>query len=1058
MDMEVLGLASSYFGVDQQGILDGMVWEIINSGQVSYEYSGFFHGLLRFNFDPAIAVPWHASFNPLDLPMNNEFDLYSVAYHEAFHMLGFASFLVNSDNGNFAPPATMAFNRYDRFLTAEPGGVPLILNNNPPGFDWSLNPVIVVNDLYNSCDDPLTNPDVCFSSGGVCYPVFTGDPGSPNAFSHLNIDCDGVASAEFLMNPTLPNGVRRTPTIEEWEILCALGYTLSVGETNCGCDLAAADDRGPDCEDGFSIPFCQCLEFSKADLLANDSPNAIDLVIQANNPFTGQLTQTGDNFLYCPNRPGLHTLKYFPIGCGGQEGNTAFVFIEALADSDLCPELLECNTPLPACDDLMGFQHCHQSPPCEFPGPGCDQFCNGHICGTVYSNSTLPAGLLDYPYFPAGNSLSTANSKAVVPNWYRSHGSPDLFLTGGSPGIRISGGGGLNDPADGFTEGVFSMADFGEGPYLLGFAFDPAGFAPNLLRVSAIHGGNLTPVPWEQSQAVADYNGVGPVEVLDLTYFTNMPASRAGACFEVDDSAYDALWFWVDPVFGETNSPVQLSDVELMPDDFSAGDDVVSPMCGDPVILGGRFCMLTGLEVTYTWLENGQPIAQYSVLNDQATVLFGNIDPQDHTLTIFPASTTSFVLTREITDFGLYDPDIEFCTIDDKVNVEVSVATPTPGFTYQIEDCQTIVAFQATPDSDPGAVYSWDFGDGSTSSLSSPTHQYLDFGPFTVTLIVENSCGMASYSEEILLSPCLQDCTCEGQFFGDFIGNTLLSQTSLPAQASNGILQMGGGCLQIGGIFVIDQDFEFSNGEIFMLPGAEIRVPAQRVLKFTGMHVHGCDALWHTIKVANGAEFWTNEGTLIEDGLYAVSAYNNAGLRINYTDFNRNFLSIFLTGGAHFLFDQEFKGNQFDCTAPLLPSFTGSHLLPFGNELPPIGNWAYTGMWIRNSNQLIDLGSVYVFPQNLNEFRRLANGVVADDFNLLHIRQTRFYDMKENSPYPITGYGVRAEGNGAETLRFEGLGLESAPEPPLALTGTILPTIEKAAVGVFTTGVNLEIE
>ena len=194
----ILGQGSSYYGTDNEGILDGMVWEIINSGLVSQEYSGFYHGLMRFNFDPLNGISWHASFNPSDQPPANEWDLYSVAYHEAFHVLGFHSFLINSTNGNFTGPTTIGFSRYDRFLTAEPGNIPLVQNNNPPGFDWSLNPGINPTDLYNSCDNPGTGPDVCFTTGGNCYPVFTGNVGATNAFSHLDIDCDGTPTPQYL--------------------------------------------------------------------------------------------------------------------------------------------------------------------------------------------------------------------------------------------------------------------------------------------------------------------------------------------------------------------------------------------------------------------------------------------------------------------------------------------------------------------------------------------------------------------------------------------------------------------------------------------------------------------------------------------------------------------------------------------------------------------------------------------------------------------------------------------------------------------------------------------
>lgn len=1053
----ILGQGSSYYGADHEGILDGMVWEIINSGLVSQEYSGFFHGVMRFNLDPLIGIPWHASFNPADLPPANQWDLYSVAYHEVFHVLGFHSFLINTTNGNFTGPNTSGFSRYDRFLTAEPGNISIIQNNNPPGFDWSLNPGINPTDLYNSCDDPGTGPDVCFTTGVNCYPVFTGNVGSTNAFSHLNINCDGSPTPQYLMNPDLPNGVRRTPKPDEWEIMCALGYTVDDGTTSCGCNLAAADNWGPGCLDGFAIPYCQCIEFTKADLLGNDSPNATDLVIKVNDPFIGELIQNGNIFTYCPNRPGLHALKYFPLGCAGQEGNTAFVFIEAIADPYACPELLECDLVLPSCDDLMGYGYCHQSDLCQEPGTGCELFCNGMPCGTAYSNNTFPVGILDYPFFPVPNNVSPANAKAVVPNWYRSHGSPDYYVN--SHSINIAGGGGANNnPENAFSEGVFSMFDFSVENYLLGFSINPTSINPSLLQISAIQAEKLEPAAWEQSNVIAGYTGIGPLEAVNLEVHQNLTFTKAGACIEIIDDSYNSLWFLIDPLYSAQKGGVWISNVEMIVDDFSAGEDVMSPICGTPVILGMPFCMLEGLEMTYTWSANGIPIAQYTVLDGVVNVIFGDINPLDQTLTVYPEESTTYLLSREISDYGEYSADqFELCALEDEVFVEVLIGPPTADFSFQADDCETIVQFNAVTDTDPNAIYLWDFGDGQTSGLQNLQHQFLDYGTFVVSLKVVNSCGEDTYEQEVSLAPCEQDCNCEGQLFGTFTGTTIFSETLLPNFVVNGVLDLGAtGCLAIDGTFIIDDNVEFAGGEIFMSPGAVIQVENPNTFRLSNIFVHGCSELWHTIHVEPGAKLWT-KGARIEDGLYAITAYNKSELWIAHTDFNRNFLGVFLTSGAYLRFNSEFVGNSFDCTAPLLPSFTSTHLILFGNELPPIDNWAYTGMWVRGSSQLLSLGSIYETPANLNEFRHLANGVIANQFNLMRFRHTRFWDMKKNSPYPQNGFGIQARGNGSSSIILKGLGLDLNPQPPLALTGSALPTFEKAGTGIFTFGVNLNI-
>ncbi len=72
-------------------------------------------------------------------------------------------------------------------------------------------------------------------------------------------------------------------------------------------------------------------------------------------------------------------------------------------------------------------------------------------------------------------------------------------------------------------------------------------------------------------------------------------------------------------------------------------------------------------------------------------------------------------------------------TVDAK---PVASFTPSPG---QVPIYSPFVDFQNN--SLGGKTYLWDFGDGSTSVEFHPTHQYLDTGTYTITLIVTNTFG-----------------------------------------------------------------------------------------------------------------------------------------------------------------------------------------------------------------------------------------------------------------------------------------------------------------------------
>ncbi|MBC8173034.1 MAG: PKD domain-containing protein, partial [Chitinophagales bacterium] len=73
--------------------------------------------------------------------------------------------------------------------------------------------------------------------------------------------------------------------------------------------------------------------------------------------------------------------------------------------------------------------------------------------------------------------------------------------------------------------------------------------------------------------------------------------------------------------------------------------------------------------------------------------------------------------------------------------------TATPDFDYTID-----LFYVTFTDMSTGALcYSWDFGDGGTSTLSSPSHAYASGGDYTVCLTVSNSYGPFTLCQEVNL-------------------------------------------------------------------------------------------------------------------------------------------------------------------------------------------------------------------------------------------------------------------------------------------------------------------
>ncbi|MDV7395456.1 PKD domain-containing protein, partial [Arthrospira platensis SPKY1] len=75
---------------------------------------------------------------------------------------------------------------------------------------------------------------------------------------------------------------------------------------------------------------------------------------------------------------------------------------------------------------------------------------------------------------------------------------------------------------------------------------------------------------------------------------------------------------------------------------------------------------------------------------------------------------------------------------------------PEAGFSYEVQpDGATVVFTNHTVGADS---FHWNFGDGDTSLLHSPTHVFDGGGDYTVVLTATNACGAGEDTEVILIS------------------------------------------------------------------------------------------------------------------------------------------------------------------------------------------------------------------------------------------------------------------------------------------------------------------
>ncbi|MBC8048510.1 MAG: T9SS type A sorting domain-containing protein [Fimbriimonadaceae bacterium] len=128
-------------------------------------------------------------------------------------------------------------------------------------------------------------------------------------------------------------------------------------------------------------------------------------------------------------------------------------------------------------------------------------------------------------------------------------------------------------------------------------------------------------------------------------------------------------------------------------------------------------------------------------------------------------STGDITQTITVTSSGIYsvtisDP-VSDCEISDTVNVALEFA-PEASFIYTTSGL-TVFFENTTPGT---GTYFWVFGDGDGSTETDPTHTYTSEGDYSVTLIVENGCGVSEYNMVITI-----------QFTG--ISNTAIQSVNL---------------------------------------------------------------------------------------------------------------------------------------------------------------------------------------------------------------------------------------------------------------------------------------
>ncbi len=408
----ILGTGTPFYSGPIDANCDEMILDRpfikINAGIVNPLSPDIFDGRLEINADPTneagnIHYPWHQNWNtPVGL---NEVDLYSVTLHEALHILGFASRIGFTEHSlwdrilhitdNFVPNGVSP--NVIPLLTNSPGALPCTgsLNNC-----WVLKaPEVTAGNLpamiANTCGPNNTLPDVVVGKMPIAAVDWANGGGVQAALSHLSETCNGFSDVYVMRGGFAPGMARRVVSQDELQILCEIGYEISMPNYNCsGCYNIANQDRNyiEDAACCFKTYYAcagDTIEVLNDELLCNDVTNGPQQMVTRVWTFpihpAPVPNASGTGWLiHIPNNVSNITYNYTVTGCECRQHNASFdIFIEK------------------------------QCPPCTFTPDPCDNLlCAGDF--ENFTNTTSIESRLGWPIVFQGAQVA---------------GSPDIKVT-----------------------------------------------------------------------------------------------------------------------------------------------------------------------------------------------------------------------------------------------------------------------------------------------------------------------------------------------------------------------------------------------------------------------------------------------------------------------------------------------------------------------------------------------------------------------------------------------------------------------------------------------------
>jgi uncharacterized repeat protein (TIGR01451 family) len=240
-----LAFATPFFSTmaPTNSFLGGFLQQHITSNTDPTPYDGDFDGKITCDFGPNNAWPS----NGQNIPINSDefnltaggIDLYSVLLHEITHLLGFFSNIQSTGTSSQTNTTTGKYSLFDRY----------IYNNTSPNSNTGVNtntgPSLINNSTFSfqGTVANLTSNNLRYfkSTNSKSYSIYSPTAWkSGSSLSHFDDTRDNGET--YLMTAAYSGGLRRTYTKSELEVLCNLGYSVTVNLFSCSDRYAVGVD------------------------------------------------------------------------------------------------------------------------------------------------------------------------------------------------------------------------------------------------------------------------------------------------------------------------------------------------------------------------------------------------------------------------------------------------------------------------------------------------------------------------------------------------------------------------------------------------------------------------------------------------------------------------------------------------------------------------------------------------------------------------------------------------------------------------------------------------